>query len=53
MTVINPLQAATVGEAAATAGSALLVAFKRKVDGAEEQCRRQSLAFIPLAAESL
>ena len=25
----------------------------RYIDGAEEQCRRQGLAFIPLAAESL
>ena len=53
VTVINPLQKDTVAGAAATPGSALLVAFNRKVRGAEEQCRRQGLAFIPLAAESL
>ena len=53
VTVINPLQEATVFGAATTPGIALLVAFNRKVTGAAEQCRRQDLAFIQLAAESL
>ena len=34
-------------------GSALDVAYNRKLKSAEELCRRQGLAFIPLAAESL
>ena len=53
VTVINPLQTATLAEAAASPGSALTVAFTRKIVSAEELCRRQGLAFIPLAAESL
>jgi hypothetical protein len=53
VTVINPLQIATVAEAAVRPGSALTVAFNRKVGSAGELCRRQGLAFVPLAAESL
>ena len=53
MTVINPLQTATLAQAAANPGSALTVAYLRKIVSAEELCRRQGLAFIPLAAESL
>ena len=42
-----------MAEAAANPGSALTVAFNRKESAAGELCRRQGLAFIPLAAESL
>ena len=52
MTVVNPLQAATVARAATTPGYALTFAADRKVRGAEEECRRQGIAFLPLAAES-
>ena len=53
VTVINPLQVATVTQAASNPGSALSVAFNRKMNSAGELCRRQGLAFIPLAVESL
>ena len=38
--------------AAHTAGHALKHAFDRKVNGAEEECRRQGIAFLPLVAET-
>ena len=38
--------------AANTAGHALDHAYNRKVTGAEEECRRQGIAFLPLVAES-
>ena len=53
MTVINPLQKATVAESAVNPGSAHTAAFDRKVGSAGELCKRQGLAFIPLAAKSL
>ena len=53
MTVINPLQEATVAEAAATPGHALTVAYDRKVRAVSETCRQEGITFIPLAAESL
>lgn len=53
VTVINPLQEATVAGAAATAGHALNVAHDRKVKAVGEACQREGIAFIPLAAESL
>ena len=53
VTVINPLQEATVVGAAATAGHALTVAYERKVRAVGEACHREGIAFIPLAAESL
>ena len=40
-------------QAAAKPGSALQVAYDRKMSGAGEACRRQGLAFLPLAVESL
>ena len=45
-------QAATMPGAANTAGHALDYAYGRKVNGAEEECRRQGIAFLPLVAES-
>ena len=53
VTVVNPLQAATLAGAATTPGHALSFAYNRKVRGAEEDCRRQGIAFLPMAAESL
>ena len=53
VTVIHPLQGATVARVAATPGHALTVAYDRKVRDAAEDCRRQRIAFIPLAMESL
>ena len=46
MTVVNPLQAATVARAATTPGYALTFAADRKVRGAEEECRRQGISFL-------
>ena len=53
VTVINPLQAATLAGAAATPGHALAYAYSRKIRGAEEDCRSKGIAFLPLAVESL
>jgi hypothetical protein len=53
VTVINPLQEATVAGAAAEAGQALTVAYDRKVRAVGEACSREGIRFIPLAAESL
>ena len=52
ITVVNPIQQATMPEAAVTAGHALTYAYNRKVAKAGEACRQQGLAFIPLAFES-
>ena len=53
LTVTNPLQIGTVGRAAYEPGYVLTVAYKRKMSGAEEECRRQGITFLPMAAESL
>ena len=53
VTVVNPLQEALFHDAAATPGHALNVAHKRKLDKSWEQCRRQGIEFIPVAAECL
>ena len=39
--------------AATTAGHALSIAYQRNLKGAEEDCRRQGLVFLPLAAQAL
>ena len=52
VTVVNPLQVATLAEAAVTPGHALTFAHQRKVRGAAEDCWRQGIAFLPLAVES-
>ena len=52
VTVVTPLQAATMPGAANTAGHALNHAHGRKANGAEEECRRQGIAFLPLVAET-
>ena len=53
VTIVNPLQDALVQEASLTAGHALSVAHKRKLDKSWESCCRQGIEFIPIAAESL
>ena len=53
VTVINPLQAATVAQAAQTPGHALSIAHKRKLDKSWQPCRDQGIVFLPLAVESL
>ena len=53
VTVINPLQDATLEGAARTPGHALGVAYRRKMTAAAEDCKREGIAFIPLAMESL
>ena len=53
VTVVNPLQAALVSQAAATPGYALTVAHKRKIDKSWEPCNQQGIVFLPLAVESL
>ena len=53
VTVVTPLQAATVAEAATTPGYALTFAYQRKVRGVAEDCRREGIAFLPLVVESL
>ena len=53
VTVVTPLQTATVAEAAVTPGYALTFAYQRKIRGAAEDCRREGIAFLPLVVESL
>ena len=50
--VTTPIKVPTMPGAANTAGFALDHAHKGKLDGAEEACRRQGLAFLPLVAET-
>ena len=52
VTIVHPLQDATMPQAATTPGYALSFAYDRKLRGAEEDCRRQGIAFIPMVAES-
>ena len=53
VTVVNPLQVATVAQAAETAGHALTFAFERKMRGAFDECMQQGIKFIPIVAETL
>ena len=53
VTVVHPLQDATVVRAANEPGHALNFAHDRKLRGAEEDCRQQEIAFLPLVVESL
>ena len=50
--VTPPIKVTTMPGAASAAGFALDHAHKGKLDGAEEACRRQGLAFLPLVAET-
>ena len=52
VTVVTPLQDATMPAAANTAGHALNYAYGRKMNGAHEECRRQGIAFLPIVAET-
>ena len=52
VTVVTPLQTATMPAAATTPGHALTYAYDRKMQGAAEACRRQGIAFFPLVAET-
>ena len=52
VTIVTPLQAATMPGAANTAGHALDHAYGRKINGAEEDCRGQGIAFLPMVAET-
>ena len=52
VTIVTPLQAATMPAAAQTAGHALNHAYDQKVNEAEELCWRQGIAFLPLVAET-
>ena len=52
VTVVAPLQNATMPGAATTPGFALEYAYGNKVRGAEAECRAQGIAFLPLVAES-
>ena len=53
ITVVNPLQAALVNQAATIPGHALTYAHNRKMAQAGEECRREGLVFIPMAMETL
>ena len=53
VTVINPLQEATVQGAAVTAGHALSVRFNTKMASAGAACHAEGITFIPLVFESL
>ena len=48
VTVVNPLQAAMVDQAAVTAGHGLSVAYNRKMTKAGEACRKAGMVFIPM-----
>ena len=49
----SSLQTATVDRESTEPGYALILAHERKLRGAEEDCRRQGLAFVSLAVEAL
>ena len=53
VTVVNPLQQATVSGASTTPGFALTYAYNIKMRKSDEECRKQGITFLPLAAESL
>ena len=53
VTVINPLQSATVTQAAIIPGHALTVAYDRKIRKAGEACKAAGIAFLPLPVETL
>ena len=53
VTIVHPFQDATLAQAATEPGYALTFAHQRKARGAEGDCRRQGIAFLPLVAESM
>ena len=52
VTVVPPMRQDLVEAAATNPGHALSVKYDEKLNGAEELCRRQGMAFFPLAAET-
>ena len=53
VTVTSPLCPSNVVEAAAEAGAALAKAYNRKMKDTAEACRREGIAFLPFAMETL
>ena len=53
ITVTGPLARSNVAAAAEEAGSALVKAVQRKVQGVAEACQQQGLVFLPIALETL
>ena len=53
VTIVTPLQAATMPGAANTAGHGLDHAYGRKINGAEQDCRRQGIAVLPMVKRLL
>ena len=53
VTVISPLQHATIGQAAAVAGQALALAKRRKLARHHSECHGNGIIFSPLAVETL
>ena len=53
VTVTSPLCPSNVVEAAAEAGAALAKAYNRKMKDTAEACRREGIAFLPFALETL
>ena len=47
-----PQRPKNLDAAATTPGHALSVNYDEKLNGAEDLCRRQGMAFFPLAAET-
>ena len=52
VTVVTPIQDSTMPGAANLAGHALTYAYERKMNGAEADCTRQGIAFLPIVAET-
>ena len=52
VTVVTPMRQDLVVAAATNPGHALSFKYDEKLNGAEELCRRQGIAFFPLAAET-
>ena len=53
VTVTHPLQVAARASASITPGHTMVITYEKKVRDAEELCRRDNFAFIPVVAESL
>ena len=53
VTVVNPLQARMIDQAAVHAGHSLTVRFNDKMTKHGEACRREGMVFIPLVVETL
>ena len=53
MSVVNPLQAALVNQAATTPGHALSTRHREKMSKHGEACRSAGMEFIPMAVETM